>query len=269
MPVVTISRGSYSGGKMLAECLAGKLGYRCIDRDLIIKRAAASGVSEEELRAALEKPPSFLGATGHTKYIYLTLVQAALTEEVGADKVVYHGLAGHLLLKEAPHLIRTRIIAPMEFRIRMVQDRLHLERGEAISHIEKMDQTRRKWTQFLYGVDWGDASLYDLVVNLERMSIEQACDVIARMTRQKCFAWTAERREVMQDLMLASRIRVKLALDPATSDLELQILSRQGTVSIQGEVAGIDQATAVGRIARSVPGAKRVELKQLELVTRF
>ena len=60
MSVITISRGSFSGGKMLAECLSATLGYRCIDRDVIVERAAASRVSQEELQRALEKPPSFL-----------------------------------------------------------------------------------------------------------------------------------------------------------------------------------------------------------------
>ena len=57
MSVITISRGSFSGGKMLAECLAHRLGYRCVDRDVIVERAAASGVSQDELLDALLKPP--------------------------------------------------------------------------------------------------------------------------------------------------------------------------------------------------------------------
>jgi inorganic pyrophosphatase/exopolyphosphatase len=58
MSVITISRGSFSGGKILAECLARRLGYRSIDRDIIVERAAAYGVSQYELRDALEKPPN-------------------------------------------------------------------------------------------------------------------------------------------------------------------------------------------------------------------
>jgi hypothetical protein len=45
MAVITISRGTFSGGKMLAECLSQTLGYRCIDRDVIVARAAEHGVS--------------------------------------------------------------------------------------------------------------------------------------------------------------------------------------------------------------------------------
>ncbi len=39
MSIVTISRGSFSSGEALAECLAGKLGYRCVDRDVIVEKA--------------------------------------------------------------------------------------------------------------------------------------------------------------------------------------------------------------------------------------
>jgi len=83
---------------MPAECLAAKLGYRCIDRDVIVERAAAHGVSQDELRDDLEKPPGFLERFSHKRYKYLALIQAAITEEVRTGKVIYHGLAGHLLL---------------------------------------------------------------------------------------------------------------------------------------------------------------------------
>ena len=45
MSVITISRGSFSGGKMFAKCLSKSLGYRCVDREVIVEGAAAHGVS--------------------------------------------------------------------------------------------------------------------------------------------------------------------------------------------------------------------------------
>ena len=84
MSVITISRGTMSGGKLIAETLAKELDFRCIDRDVIVEKAAASGVSHEELRNALDKPPSLLDRFRHKKYLYLTLIQAALAEEVKA-----------------------------------------------------------------------------------------------------------------------------------------------------------------------------------------
>ena len=188
MSVITISRGSFSGGKTLAECLAVKLGYRCIGRETIVERAAAGGVSHDELLAALLKPPGFLERFGHKRYQYLTVFQAALAEEVRDGNVVYHGNAGHLMLKGAPPVLRIRIIAPIEMRLAMVEERLKLTGDEALDYIQKMDEGRKKWTQFLYGVNWEDPALYDLVVNLEHMDIDEACEVINALTRAKrCF----------------------------------------------------------------------------------
>ena len=32
MAIITVSRGTFSGGQSLAECVAEKLGYRCLPR---------------------------------------------------------------------------------------------------------------------------------------------------------------------------------------------------------------------------------------------
>ena len=269
MPIITISRGSFSGGKMLAECLAAKLGYRCIDRDHIIRKAAEWGVSQDDLRTAIEKPPSFLGQSQHTKYAYLAFIQAALTDEVRNGDAIYHGLAGHLLLGKGPHVLRTRIIASMEFRIAKLQDRLKLNRRDAIAHIEKKDEERRKWTQFLYGLDWRDASLYDLVINLEQMNLDEACELISTAARLKCFAFTAECRRAIEDLALASCIKANLAMNLATSDLQFDITAQGGSVVVKGDIDNPSQAKRIRALVERVPGVHEVHLDQLALATRI
>lgn len=264
MSIITISRGSFSGGKMLAECLAQKLGYRCVDRDVIVERAAAWGVSQHHLREALEKPPGLLDRfIKHKRYMYLALIQAALAEEVRNGKAIYHGLAGHLLLGGGPHLLRTRIIAPMEFRIRMVQERLKFARNEAVSYIEKMDEDRRKWTHFLYGVDWGDPALYDIVINLEYLNVEQACSMICSLTLERCFELSPECQQKMDDLALASRVRANLAINPSTSDIEVEATAKEGSVRIAGKLSSIDQLKEVERVAQAVPGVTALRLDEL------
>jgi cytidylate kinase len=263
MSVITISRGSFSGGKALAECLCRRLGYRCIDRDVIVQRAAAFGPSEEELKYALEKPPGFLERFQHKRYRYLALIQAALAEEVRAGKVVYHGLAGHLLLKGGHPILRTRIIAPMEVRIQMLQQRLGHTRARAVDYIEHVDADRRRWTRFLYGVDWGDPALYDVVINLEHIAIEDACGMIASIVSERCFEFTPECQQRMDDLALGSRVRANLAIDPATSDLEVEVVAHSGAVSVRGQVGAIAQIEEVRRVASGTPGVASLDLTYL------
>jgi cytidylate kinase len=265
MSVVTISRGSFSGGKMLAECLALKLGYRTIDRDVIVQRAAAHGFSQDELRAALEKPPGFLERFSHHRYKYLALIQAALTEEVRTGNVLYHGLAGHLLLGGGRHILRIRLIAPMDFRIRMVCDRLNYSRSDAVAYIHKMDEQRRKWVSFLYGVDWRNPSLYDLVINLEHMSLETACEIIAGAARQRCFKLTPACRSALEHLALASKVRAMLAIASATEGLEFEVTADDGVVTIAGKLSQTDQLAEVQRIAKAVTGVTALNLDRLAL----
>ncbi|MFH1610251.1 MAG: cytidylate kinase family protein, partial [Candidatus Bipolaricaulota bacterium] len=82
MPVITISRGSGSGGRLLATELAKKLGYEAVSREDIVANAASFGVSEEELRTALIEPPGLWSRFSRQRSRYLAFVQAALCQRV-------------------------------------------------------------------------------------------------------------------------------------------------------------------------------------------
>ncbi len=261
MAIITISRGTFGGGKRLAECLSKTLGYNCIDRDVLAGKVSTARVSQHDILAALDEPPAVPGRFNHKRYLYLALIQAALMEEARGGKAVYHGLAGQLLLKGAPTLLRLRIVAPLELRICMAQEQLSLKREEAITYIGKMDQDRRRWAQFLYGVDWGDPGLYDLVINLENISVEQACSLVAGMVEDPAFEFSPARQAQMNDLALASRVRAQLALDPFTSNLEVDVEAHGGTVSIQGSL--FEQTEHVERVAEAICGAGKVTIQDL------
>jgi len=264
MSVVTISRGSFSGGKSLAVCLAQRLGYRCVDRDVIVEKAAASGVSQKEIRDAILLPPTFLERFTHKKYLYLTLIQAALTDELRTGKVVYHGNAGHLLLPGGAPMVRVRIIAPMSYRIGMARERLRMTEPEAIEYIHKRDGERRKWTQYLYGVDWTDPALYDLVINLEHVSITEACRMLEALIRvQACYEFGPECRSLMDDLATASRVKAKLAMEPATAHLEFDVGAKGGQVYIHGKLPSMDLLPRIERIAGGVMGVEKVDLREV------
>jgi len=269
MAIITISQGSYSGGRMLAEAVSRRLSYRCVHRDQVISKAAEWGVSQEDLRTAIEKPPSFFGQSQHTKYLYLAFIQAALTEEVRSGNAIYTGLAGHLLLGKGQHVLRTRIIAPMEFRIAMVEYRRQYSRKEAIAYIERKDEERRKWTRFLYGVDWTDASLYDLVLNLEQMSLVEACDVLCRLVESGCFQTTPETQGDLDNLALASRVKANLAMNPDTSDLQFEIAAQAGSIFLKGEIDTPGQLRKIRSLVENISGVREVTLKELSLVTRI
>lgn len=265
MCVITISGGWFHGGMRFAECLARNLEFRCIDREVIVSKAAAGGVDPEQLREALLEPPSlFDRLLTHRKYLYLTLLQAALAEEVKDGRIVYHGYAGHLLLGGAKPVFRIRVIASQELRIRMAQERLDLDHDQALSYLHKVDVQRKKWTRYLYGIDWEDASLYDMVLNLGYLyGIEEACEFVTAMVRDHpCFAFTGEHRRALGDFALASRVRAALATTAPTANARVKdITASGGVLTVSGDYDDTDQMQEVERVARSVEGVRNVELQ--------
>lgn len=264
MSVITISRGSFSGGKALAECLATRLEYRCVGRETILERAAASGVAHQDLLDALLKPPGFLDRFKHTRYQYLALFQAALAEEVKSGKVVYHGNAGHLMLKGARSVLRVRVVAPLEQRLAKLEERLKLTGSEALEYIQRVDEERRKWTRYLYGVNWEDPVLYDAVFNLENIGIEQVCRCINTLIRTcKCFEFTPDCQAELEDLAIAGRVRANVALNAPTSHLEIEVRAKEGHVSISGKVTETAERKEVERVALAVPGVTTLDMEEL------
>jgi cytidylate kinase len=264
MAVVTISRGSASGGLLLAQTLGEKLGYEIVSREDVIREAARFGASEERLQEALLKPPTFWDRFKHERRRYLTFVQAALCERAQEDRIIYHGNAGHLLICGVPDVLRVRLIAPMSYRIRMVMERRDLGRSEAIRYIEDADRRRRDWTRFLYGKDWLDPILYDLVINLERMTVDSAAEVVAAALRQPAFQPTEASRKARADLVLASRVRAALAANEDTGSVEVKIEADDGVVSIRGRVRPAGVVESVLRVAGEVEGVRRVDRRDLE-----
>jgi cytidylate kinase len=264
MAIITISRGSASGGLLLAEGLAKRTGYELMSREDIIREAAKSGVSENELKEAILKPLGFWERFQHERRRYLTFVQEALCKRAIKDCIIYHGNAGHLLLQGISHVLCVRLIAPISFRVGMVMKRQSVASEEAIRYVEKLDRQRKDWTSFLYGVDWLDPSLYDLTINLKVLDVEGAVDVVATAVHREEFQTTEESRKAMADLLLASRVRAALAAAADTASAEVDVKAQGDVVYIKGKVRALSMVESVIRVSKSVSGVREVNRKDLD-----
>jgi len=258
MAIITVSRGTFSGGQSLAECIAEKLGYRCISREVLVEAAREYGAPLEKLSKALAEAPGFLERFTTERVQYLAYIRAAICKEVKDDRVVYHGHAGHLLLKGLPHVLRVRVIADMEFRIKAAMERQNLSRGKAIEFIKDIDEKRVKWTRFLYHADWYDPSLYDIVINLEFISIDDACEIVCRIASLDKFKITPESQKVMDDMVLSTEVSATLAGSKGIADAGIEIEADGGVITIGGTVGSLEDADKIREIVRKMPGVKEI-----------
>jgi len=261
MPIVTISRGTYSGGMELGECVARCLDVPCVSREIIVDAAQRFGVSEESLAEAMGKPPSFFERFSHQRDMYLSLVRSGLVQQAASGSFVYHGHSGHLLLADVPTVLKVRVVAPLPFRVRAAMERLGVDQKEATLHIEKVDHQRERWTRFLYGVEWQDPALYDLVINLEHIEVAEACEVVCQLARLERFQCTDAVKNAMTDLALASMVSAELARDERTRAAHLQVAATAGTVTIRGRTRLVSTRDAIPEVVGKVSGVQQLELK--------
>jgi hypothetical protein len=259
MAIITISRGSYSKGKEVAEKVAQRLNYGCLSRDVILEASGLYHIPEIKLVKAIHDAPSILDRIRGGKRAYIAYYKSALTGLVRKDNVVYHGLAGHLLLKGVPHVLKVRIIADLEDRVRNEMKQDGVSEQAARSLILKDDQERRKWTMSLYGADPWDSSLYDLVIHIQQFTVSNAVDFVCRAAEMEQFKATRESQQRMDDLALACR--VKAALVELNADVE--VTCEYGNVLV---FAGTDDRLArrlrekIRALGRDIGGINNIEV---------
>lgn len=259
MCIITISRGSYSRGKEAAEKAAKELGYQCVSRDILLEASEQFHIPEIKLVRAIHDAPSVLDRFTYGKERYIAYIRAALLKCMQKDNVVYHGLAGHFFLQDIPHVLKVRVIADLEDRVKEEMKREGISAEDARYILKKDDDERRKWGLQLYGYDTRDSSLYDLVVHIKTIRVRDAVDLILHAARMPCFQTTPESQKIIDDLALAAKVKAALVDDFPTSG----VTAKDGAVFVKIEIPLSQQEKTmdgIKRIAENIEGVKEVDV---------
>jgi len=205
MGIITISRGSYTRGKEIAQKLGEKLGYKCISRELLLKDSKDFNIPEVKLLQATQDSPSIFDKVKDGKRKYTAFIREAFLEYIQTDNVVYDGFAGHYFTREIPNILKVRIIANIDYRIKVVMERENISEEKARKFIYNLDVERRKWSMYLYGIDTNATELYDLVLQIDNLGVDDAIDFIYDVAKRPCFQTTPEAQEKLKEMLASAR----------------------------------------------------------------
>ncbi|RLB82669.1 MAG: cytidylate kinase-like family protein, partial [Deltaproteobacteria bacterium] len=142
---------------------------------------------------------------------------------------VYCGLAGHFFVKDVKHALKVRIIADLEERVRNEMEREGISYDEALRVIKKDDEERRKWSLYLYGIDTKDPSLYDIVINIKKMTVDDAVDIICHTVSLETFQTTPQSQKHIEDLATAAEVKAAIVnIKP-----DVQVVCKDGVVQVR------------------------------------
>jgi cytidylate kinase len=267
MAIITLSHQMGAGGPEIGMALAQRLGYRYIDHELIQDAVRRYGLAEEKLSHLDESKPSLFERFDAETRHYITILQTTLLEFAESDNAVLMGRGGQWLLRGIPHVLRVRVIAPFDHRVRQWIRRTSEMTGEtpnqraAADFVRRDDSEKAGRMRYLYEVDIGDPAIYDLVVNTEKMTHAAAADMIERVVRRPEMATSESGRAVVASRALASRVQVALAIHPETRRYRITVEASDGVVTLEGTGA-LDEAVEV---ARGVTGVRQVRTRQVEI----
>lgn len=259
MAIITISRGSYSKGKEIAEAAAERLGYDCIYRNLLLESSQQFNIPEIKLVRALHDAPSALERFTYGKEKYVAFIQNTFLKHAVKDNLVYHGLAGHFMLKGVDHCLKVRILADMADRVKLEAERENISEDKAHRILRKDDEERRRWSLELWGKDPWDPSLYDLVIHIHRITVNDAVDIICHTVALDHFKTTPESQHAVEDLYLASQLKVRLV----DTYPNCMVAARDGAVfvNVTGDLADEPRiADKIRKQAELLPDVKEVRV---------
>jgi hypothetical protein len=137
-----------------------------------------------------------------------------------------------------------------------------------MQYLQQVDEERLRRMRHLFNVDWRDPALYDVVLNIEHMSLETAADVVIYMAQHPEYQPTLASEKKLNDLTLSCRIRALLAANPITSGIDVDVRTDDGIVWMTGLIDSGELEYEIIHVAQTVSGVKEV-ISDLEIKPVF
>jgi cytidylate kinase len=197
MAVITISRQFGAGGITLGKMVAEKLGYTFADTEIIKMIAEMANVSthfvetvEKEaggkfskiINRLVSKPLLERVLKDERGYIdeeiyldYLVLIIAQMADD---GNVVILGRGSQYILNDHPEAYHFLMIDEFDNRVRFMRERYKLSQNRAVQVVKSEDKRRLNLYRKLHKTDYDKPNLYHLVLNMNRISMDKAQELI-------------------------------------------------------------------------------------------
>ena len=272
MPLIAMTREMGSLGKDVAAAVAARIGKPLVNHEIIDNLASKMRLRKSHVIRFLDGKSSIwerLTTDETSLSIYTADETLALAE---SDNVaVIRGWGSAHLLRPVRHVVCVRVCAPMKLRVQRMMERLNTDDVEFVTNeITLSEEAHGAITHRHFDVDWRDPEQYDLVLNTERLSIDECADELMALLDNPQFQETAQSRQMLANLALETHVRAALRADPRTSNTQIAITADKGSVTLAGIVDDDHEPASASEVAAKVPGVKDVKnLIKIAMASRF
>lgn len=204
--VVAISHTDGAGGQTIGRIVSDRLGFRYVDEEVVASAAEKQGLhpslvaDAEKRKSLLVRLVAGLGRLGvagagigavtirevsepKRSDDFRSLILEAIRETAERGDVVIVAHAASIGLAGREDLLRVFVTAPPEVRTRRLTEAGEVDEPQAAKLVRGSDDRRAEYIKRFYGIDHELPTHYDLVINTERLNLEDAADIVIRAAR--------------------------------------------------------------------------------------
>lgn len=183
--IITIAREYGSGGRLIAQKVAQKVGLVYYDNEVIDLAARKMGMDVDAIRKVAEQKSSSFMYTMSSSAFSLPLNDQVFVMQ---SKIIRH-LANHdsciivngcadYILEDYDDVLSIFIHAPLESRIRRVKEDYQEVHDDYKKYVTKRDKGRSNYYNYYTTKKWGHLKNFDLTINSD-LGIDEVATIIA------------------------------------------------------------------------------------------
>ena len=260
MPFIAMTREMGSLGKDVAAAIADRLNKQVVHHEIIDSLASKMRLRKSHVIRFLEGKSGVLErlTTDKTSLSIYTADETFALAESGQVAVIRGWGAAHLL-RPVAHVVSVRVCAPFEARVKRMMERLNTDdRAFVENEIKLSEEAHGAITRRHFGVNWQDSELYDLVLNTERLTVEECADEVMGLLDNPTFQETPQSQSSFRNLAQTAHVRAALRQDARTSKMMFSVTCEDGVATLSGLVEPGQEPKDAVEVASKVPGIKEV-----------
>jgi cytidylate kinase len=249
-----------TGGITISRQVADALNLELYDDERLQEEARKIGISSKDIESLDEKAPGlFSRLLSYKPQSYVDLVQAVIYEIARRGEGVIFGHGAQFLLRDFGCALQVRILASFPTRIQYLMDKQGISRDSAEKMIERSDSDRRGFQQYAFHTDWNDPTLYDLIINRDKLGIDSAAKIIIEVAQsQEIKQCSIFALDTMERLSLGKKIEAEM-LKHNFSPLQFHVeVPEKGKVLLTGWTRSPEARERLLQVVKSVSGVSDI-----------
>jgi cytidylate kinase len=272
MTVIAMTRAIGCLGTEVAAGMAKRLGLEIVRSEVAANNVARRlGVAESAVTRYLDGSASLLERWQIDRRKLFHYAAEEILGLAQRGNIVIKGWGAATLLREVPQVISVRVRAPMEFRVRVMMERLgHKDADTAREEIERFDAARARTLRAYFNVEQEDARLYHIVLNTERLSVDACVTAVCKMAEGLRFRDTFTSRSALANKLLEAKISSALVehFSVAMAPLGLWVSVANGKVTLAGTTCNGSPRNRAEKITHEVAGVYPIDNRIISVPTR-